>query len=167
MKKYLILFFTLLCCNFIYGQSDYPKSYVNIGFGGGPNYGGFGLKSVIGYKSSGILLGAGMLSGMIGYEVGGQLSADGFFMNLGYGTYGVHINGTTGNKELLKGGNGIIGGMINLGKKKMVFLDLGIGYSWGATYKDAWGKEVKLDTVIGIIGIGLRVVDEKKSDGWG
>lgn len=166
MRKFILLFL-FLYCNLIYSQSDYPKSYVNIGIGGGPNYGGIGLKTVIGYKSSGLLLGVGMLGGMIGYEIGGQVSADGFFLNLGYGAYGVHTNETTGNKELLKGGNGIVGGMINLGKQKMIFLDLGIGYSWGATYRTAWGQQMKLSTVIGVIGIGLRIVDEKKSDGWG
>lgn len=160
MKKLFLLSIFIIYCNLIHSQSDLPRSFANIGLGAGTNYGLLGIKTILGYKNSGLLLGIGTLGGVTGFEVGGQISIQSLYINAGYGTYGFHENGATGKKDLLKGGNCIIGGMINLGKTKAAFIDLGIGLSWGAKSMNLYGQSVQLTTLSGVIGIGLRIGGE-------
>src|ERR1700712_3663995 len=91
-KKYLenwFLFVFLFIFSFPANCQDrIPASIVNVGIGGGINYGIFGVKTVTGYKNSGLLLGLGYCpGGLLGYEIGGQISIKWFYINMGYGVF--------------------------------------------------------------------------------
>jgi len=142
-------------------QNDYPKSFINMGIGLGSNYGGFGIKTVTGYKNSGLLVALGSELGYgLGFEVGGQFSYKWWFMNIGYGVYGEAHN-LPGDYQLIKGGIVMTGGMINLGKPKRCFIDLAIGYCFGGTYDDTFDDNIKYNVVDGSIGLGFRFGDLK------
>lgn len=145
----------ILLCNKGFSQNDYPESYFNIGLGLGPNYGGIGTKSVIGYKNSGLLVGLGIFGENLGYEVGGQISYKWLFANLGYGVYGTAESLI--DIKLIKGGILMTGVMITIGKAKRFFIDLGIGYDWGGTYIGDLGEKKKFNTIDGEFGLGFRL----------
>jgi hypothetical protein len=135
MYKFIIWFVLLflLIRNDLFSQSDYPKSYLNLGVGIGANYAeGIGVKSVIGYKNSGLLLGIGSMLGasVIGYEIGGQVSYKWWFLNLTYGAKGL-IN----NENMDNGVTFMTGGMVNLEKSKRLFLEIGLGFTTKSRYK--------------------------------
>ena len=133
MFKLLIWFVLfLLISNDLFSQTNYPKSYLNIGIGVGANYAeGIGVKSVIGYKNSGLLLGIGSMIGapVIGYEIGGQVSYKWWFVNLTYGATSV-VN----NKYVVNDGTFMTGCMVNLEKTKRLFLEIGLGVTLKTRY---------------------------------
>jgi len=159
IKKHMFIMALICITKLSFSQSELPNSIVSFGIGAGPNYGVFGTKTVIGYKNSGLLLGAGALAGLFAYEIGVQFSPTWFFLNLGYGVYGLSVNGNTGKQELIKGLIFIVGGMINLGKQKKIFIDLGIGYAGGGSIKTSFGQTLDVNGPSGIIGIGYRIGD--------
>jgi hypothetical protein len=161
MKK-AIIFAGILIFSILYVSAQQKPAFMNIGLGIGPNYGGVGVKSVIGYNNSGLLLGAGVqLEGLFGYEIGGQISYKWIFINLGYGLYAVSSTDwlltNPGEPQPLKGGIAMVGAMINLGEKKKVFLDIGIGYDWGGTIRTVGYPDEKRNFVDGLIGLGIRL----------
>ncbi len=166
MKKIIATFlFTIALSAFGYGQKDYPNTIFNIGFGLGGNYGGFGTKTIIGHKNSGLLLGLGTGGGGLWYEIGGQISYKWMYLNLGYGIIGTSDNPLTNdNTELIKGKMALTGVMINLGKSKRYFLDLGIGYDWDGTYtaNTYTNEKDKFHTIDAAIGFGIRLGEFKK-----
>ena len=119
---------------------------------------------MIGYKGSGLLLGVGTLSGDLGYEIGLQVSQKWWFLNLGYGVYGVATNMITEERQLLAGFIGLTGGKINLNKSKRIFLELGIGYAGGDSV-DIPGREgFSTGGLSGVIGLGCRLGGISKLD---
>ena len=78
------------------------------------NYGVFGVKSVIGYKNSGLLLGLGAVpGGVLGYEIGAQYSYDWIFFNAGYGVSGI-IEHEGEKPEAVNSASIIMGGMFSI-----------------------------------------------------
>jgi hypothetical protein len=135
---------------------------MNIGVGLGMNYGEIGLKSVIGAKNSGLLIGLGSNPDVgLGYEIGAQISADWFYANIGYGTFGSRtttVNGVVIESVSLSAVNILIGGMINLGKAKRGFIDLGLGHTIGApAYHDFLGNDFDQNQFTFSLGFGYRL----------
>jgi len=131
-------FLTLLVSLFIIADStkaqsdDLPESIVSTGFGFGTSYGIFGSRTIVGYKNSGFLLGLGYVpGGVLGYAVGGQISANWFYANISYCVYGFEqpVNRPA---NTLTAGNIMAGGMINLNSNKTTFLDLALGHTFAA-----------------------------------
>ena len=161
MKKViLIVFFTIVFYTVGYGQNDYPKNIVNIGVGLGGNYGGFGTKTIVGFRGSGLLVALGSGGGGLWYEIGGQYSYKWMYLNLGYGVIGTSANPLINNQtELIKGKMVNVGAMINLEKSKKYFLDLGIGYDWDGKYTidNTTNEKGKFNTFDAAIGFGIRL----------
>lgn len=161
MKKVILtVFATITFISVGYCQNDHPNNILNIGFGIGGNYGGIGTKTIIGHNNSGLLVGLGSAGGGLWYEIGGQISYKWIYMNLGYGIIGVSENVLTNDDtELIKGKMFTIGAMINLGKSKKYFLDLGIGYDWDGKYtsNSYTNEKDKFTTIDGAIGFGIRL----------
>lgn len=155
MKTLFTLVF--IFCLYTAFSQDLPNSYVNLGLGVGMNYGGLGAKTVIGYRNSGLMLGLGFMdTGVVGYEIGGQLAIKSFYFNLGYGissTYQVN----DGPIEAVKCGNFMMGYMISLGKAKTAFIDLAIGHTLGAPTVQIGPFEEDQGGVTLGIGIGTRL----------
>ncbi|MBA0883685.1 hypothetical protein [Flavobacterium undicola] len=161
MKKMILTVFATIAFIAVgYCQNDYPNNILNIGVGIGGNYGGIGTKTIIGYRNSGLLVGLGSFGGGLWYEIGGQISYKWMYLNLGYGIIGVSENLLTNdNTELIKGKMATIGAMINLGKSKKYFLDLGIGYDWDGTYtsNSYTNEKDTFNTIDAAIGFGIRL----------
>ena len=177
--KRAILTILMISLVFIgYSQSDYPKTVFNLGVGLGPNYGGIGTKTIIGYKNSGLLIGAGRYRGhrtinsvsgketfewITAYEIGGQISYKWWYANLGYGVYDFFQKYWSDDVDkVMKGGIFITGVMVNIGKEKIYFIDAGLGLDWGATYRDYTFRGVYIgekiyNKVAGVIGLGIRL----------
>lgn len=147
----------------------YPNSVVNLGTGFGTTYGGLGAKAIIGYRNSGLLVGLGSIFGQgLGYSIGGQISAKWWYASISYGTYLAASRTQFGNGpaevSIPVGAHFMTGAMINLGKPKRCFLDLGIGLSLGGTIKQYtfsfYSTRVSEVPIVGIainIGFGVRI----------
>jgi hypothetical protein len=140
------------------------KSYLNIGFGYGPNYGILGLKSVIGIQNCGFLFGFGYTPfKTAGTELGLQLAIKWFYVNYGVAVVGVYKYDSEPYKSY--GTNYLtIGCMLNLGKNKRMFIDLGIGFrtsNYELNYDNSH-KTVEDHTYSGAIGIGYRFGKKSK-----
>lgn len=133
--------------------------FINISFGYGSNYGITGTKTVIGLNNSGILIGLGY-SGVPGIQIGAQLGNESIYTNIGYGTVGWYQAKKT--RVPFYGATFFAGGMINVGNREHIYIDLGIGY--------IFGEDIKTNQFIlyveGItIGIGIAFrFDWKKQD---
>jgi hypothetical protein len=160
-KKIYILILFITISGFLRSQTEIPKSYVNIGLGGGVNYGIFGTKTVIGYKNSGLLIGLGYVpDGGVGYQIGGQFSAKWFFANVGYGVTGTQqINSRT--IETIYSGFIVLGGMINIGRAKRTFLELGIGHTIGSPPIKIYNQYVDTNVFTAVIGLNYRFGGKK------
>lgn len=109
------------------GQQEIPNSKFNISTGYGQSYGGSGIKTVTGYKNSGLLIGFGYFAPeIIGYKLGCQLSANNLYMELGYGTVNI-IKPNNRSIEDIEGFSMTLGGMYGFGFENRIFLDFGIG----------------------------------------
>ncbi len=165
MKRYLLFSIITLSFFSIYSQKKerppFPNSIIDIGVGAGSNYGMLGAKTVLGYKGSGILIGTGIFSGQFAYQVGLQASYKWFFANFCYGTYSSVTDGKTGETELANGFIAMGGGKINLIRSKKLFLELGLGYGWGATY-EFLGGSIPISNAVAVVGIGYRIFNVKK-----
>lgn len=160
--KFKTLLFFILISGLLKAESKLPDSKVNLGFGGGMNYGIFGLKSVIGYKNSGLLLGLGFVpGGLLGYEIGAQYSDRWFFVNAGYGISGT-IEYDMEKPETVKSGSVILGAMISLGEAKRTFLEIGIGHTFLTEKHYYMGMRLTDNAFIGIIGLGFRLGNRKE-----
>lgn len=162
MKKASVLLILLVVSFLVNAQNELPRSHINIGVGGGMNYGVLGVKTVIGYRNSGLLIGLGAVpGGVFGYEIGGQLAIESFYFNLGYGVSGVYqIN--DGPVEPIKCMSFIVGGMVNLNKKKNWFLDLGLGHTFGSETVEIGPFKENNDAFTAVIGIGVRLAAKKE-----
>lgn len=126
VKKILLLAVLIIAVNTANSKGKYPNSIVNLGIGAGPNYGILGLKTVIGFKNNGLMFSAGTLERELFYTVGVQGSYKWLYYNFGYGSYG--IARSYDDKELIKGFIVSTGGMINIGRVKRMFIDLGVSF---------------------------------------
>ena len=138
-------------------QDDLPDSHINLGVGLGMTHGGLGIKTILGYRNSGLMIGLGYIpGGVLGYEFGGQLAIQSFYFNLGYGVSGTYqVNDEP--VEVVKCGNFMVGYMISLDKMKNVFIDLGIGHTLGAPTVQMGPFEARQGGVIFALGIGVRL----------
>ena len=139
-------------------QTKLPKSYVNVGVGAGMNYGILGTKTVIGFQNTGILIGMGYVpGGIMGYELGAQFSIDWFYINIGYGVIGSYQTNNDPVKPIMAS-NVLLGGMINVGQEKRMFVDLGIGHTIEATPTDL-GPFGERDNngITAVVGFGFRL----------
>lgn len=137
----------------------FPNNYVDLGVGAGPNYGIIGIKSVFGYKGTGLMLGVGSVAGETAYEIGFQAKYLWFFINIGYGTYGVYTIEGFGRKEegLVNGTIVILGGQINLYNQRL-YLEAGFGLHSGGEFKGFLGETIQEEAgVSAVIGIGYRI----------
>lgn len=154
MKAILALIFTFSLCTG--NAQDLPDSKINFGLGLGMNYGGIGTKTVLGYRNSGLLVGLGFMGdGIVGYEIGGQLSIKSVYFNLGYGvssTYQINNDPV----KSVKSGNFMVGYMVDLGKDKASFIDLAIGHTIGAPTIQIGPFEEDQGGVTFAVGIGMR-----------
>ena len=144
-------------------QSELPNSTINIGVGAGANYGILGTKAVLGYKNSGLLVGLGFIpgtDGLIGYEIGAQVSSGAGYINVGYGVIGSEQI-TGGRWKTIKAGNFMLGGMISLGRSKRLFIDLGIGHTFGAQSTRILGETISNNGPVFAAGLGLRLRNKK------
>jgi len=159
MKITTIVLFFLLFNTSVFCQ-NIPNSYVNVGISLGQSSGGLGLKTVIGYRNSGLLFGIGSWgAGITGYKIGGQISIHHFYAEIGYGVVSI----TQENNYAIypiSAGSMLIGGMFGLGKTKHVFIDIGVGYSFGAKIQTMFG-EIKAEVLCYNIGIGYRIGNKK------
>jgi hypothetical protein len=178
MKRAILTSLLIFAISVGYSQIYYPKSHLNLGIGIGPNYGQMGIKTIIGYKNSGLLIGVGGYPGhrtynidtgkdiidwIIAYEVGGQISYKWWYANLGYGVYD-YFQGYWNDEvdKVMKGGIFITGVMVSIGKEKRFFIDAGLGVDWGATYRDytlrgVYIGEKTYNKLAGVIGFGVRL----------
>ncbi len=140
--------------------TDIPRSFFNIGLGVGPNYGLIGVKTVIGYKDNGLMVGYGMFGGKICYEVGLQGSYKWWFINCSYGAYKLVTNVSTKESEMAFGLIVITGGKIDLIKSKRLFLDAGAGYAGGAVLYFKNGPSIPIKGFTFSAGLNYRIGGE-------
>ena len=128
LKTIILFVFFTFSINSITAQNDLPRSTFNIGAGVGQSYGIIGIKSVIGIKNSGLLLGIGTIPGtnLAGYAVGLQISEDWLFASLTYGSIGA-FNVNSGPWEPIEAGNVMIGAMLSVNSSKRAFIELSLG----------------------------------------
>lgn len=143
-------------------QDKVSKSLVNIGAGVGANYGGFGTKLLVGPNNSGIIASLGILPGfynkVVGYSFGGQISLDYFYVNLSYGVYSLVEVRNDKSTHGVESASACIGGMVNLTKQKNIFLNLGIGHTFGAEeIRINWSESVTPNNPVFNLGIGYRL----------
>lgn len=150
-----------------FGQAKTSPMTMEFGLGLGMNYGLIGTKTVIGYNNTGILIGLGIFPGALfdienalGYEIGFQVSKKWFYANVGYGVFGVHVNGTK--VTPITAGDVMIGAKINMGAAKRTFLDIGIGHTFGADPLSFYGTKIDQNGVNGVLGIGWRFTKKNK-----
>jgi hypothetical protein len=165
MKKVLMYTVLFLLCFGAFSssaQNELPPSHINVGLGAGMNYGVFGVKTVIGYRNSGLLIGLGAVpGGLFGYEIGAQLGIESFYMNVGYGISGTYqVN--DGPVQPIKCMSFIVGGMINLDKKKNWFVDLGVGHTFASETVQIGPFEENHDMFTAVIGVGVRLAKKKE-----
>lgn len=139
----------IIACNQVYTQNTH---LLNISFGLGHNYAGVGLKTIVGYKNSGLLLSAGFRGFKLAYAIGGQFSIGPWYINGGI------IPFVTG-RENIYNSNMMTGANINLGQTKKLFLDIGAGYAWGGVIE---GLNEEAHGFIWAVGIGYRFVELKE-----
>lgn len=105
------------------------KTLVSLGAGFGYNYGGLGVKTILGYNNSGLLLGAGRFSSsIIGYEIGAQYSFQPFYVSVNYGVVTTYEADSV-SQEPVYSLYYMLGGFIPLGKGGNYTLDTGFGFS--------------------------------------
>ncbi len=145
-------------------RTPYPRNFIDLGIGLGPNYGIIGGRAIFGYKGSGLLVGAGTLNGLPTFTIGGQYSKDFFFASLVYGPIGSYEINYYGDisKGILKGTVFQLGGRINLLKSKLMFLELGVGFFNGYQDPEFVRKrsryaDVRQTGFIGNIGLNFRI----------
>jgi hypothetical protein len=161
--KRMILTGILLCLFGTLFSQKYAQTILNFGVGIGPNYGGVGTKTVLGYKNSGLLIGLGTFAfSGFAYEIGAQVSYRWMFANIGYGVYSKAENLLLDKYQMIKGGIFMTGAMINLGKPKKFFLEAGLGYDWGGTYESE-GEIKSFNSIDAILGFGVRLMNLKPS----
>ena len=139
--------------------NDYPASIVDLSVGLGPNHGIIGIKSVLGYKGTGLLLGLGSFDGFTATTIGFQVAAQWWFANVTYGPTGSYYINFGGQVEegLTQSIIFMTGGRINLIKSKRLFLELAAGLAGSDEIPAPFGtmQEVGGGLKLGV-GIGYR-----------
>lgn len=161
MKKIAVILIFVLSFINGFSQDNLPNSFVNIGVGIGQTSGGLGVKTVIGYRNSGLLIGLGYFGlGLTGYKIGGQISFHNFYAEIGYGLIATsQVN--EGPINPIEAGSILIGGMVGIGKAKRIFIDMGVGYSFGAPDLVLPVGVQKMNVMCFNIGLGYRIGNKK------
>ncbi|MFO7659212.1 MAG: hypothetical protein R6W78_19295 [Bacteroidales bacterium] len=130
-------------------------SGINFGVGIGPSYGVIGTKMLIGKNNSGFIVGLGSTPlGKLTPNAGVQLSAKFFFVNFGYGAYGV-IKPEDSPVMANYGMNLNTGVMINLGKYRHWFLEIALGIVLAEDQQLSYSSYEFFNSK-GALGIGYR-----------
>ena len=161
MKTIFTAFAFLLCIDHTTAQTKLPDTFINVGVGIGANYGGLGTKAVVGFKNSGLMVGLGYgTDGIPGYQIGGQISYKWAYATLSYG--GLVRQRDPDKVPIPNEANLMFGAMINLGKSKRSFIDLGLGQYLSAYTKSetsaAYGWAASLNVAA---GFGYRLGNKK------
>jgi len=169
MKIYYLLSFLLFTLTLnaqIKDKGEDPNTYLDLAAGLGSSYGLSGVKSVIGYKGSGLLLGVGKVNGESSISVGLQFRYEIWFLSVGSGPFGYYeerqsaIGGYRVTKGQLRSIFAIFGTQINLWRNRL-FLELGLGVRGGDSYRTQSGGRISDGGgIVGGIGLGYRI-------GWG
>jgi len=159
MRRILLIICIMIPWNLVTAQNQQNPYLINVSFGFGPNYGGIGLKTVIGYKNSGLLIGTGYNSVDFAYEIGGQFSLGPWYINAGYAPMGGGYDEITSKGRSIYGANITTGVNFAFGKERRLFSDLGVGYSWGGTVPELYER---LDGFNWVIGLGYRLIELKQ-----
>ena len=144
IRRSLLIIISLIACEQAYTQNSH---LLNVSLGAGHNYAGVGLKTVVGYNNSGLLLSAGYRGGILAYAIGGQFSLGPWYINGGIVPF------VTGAHNIYCS-NMMTGININRGQTKRIFLDIGAGYAWGGVIE---GVDEKAHGFSWTIGIGYRL----------
>lgn len=156
----MILLILLMGFGLVKGQSDKPDTYFDIGLGAGPNYGIFGVKTVTGFKGSGLILSIGSFDGYNTASFGFQLSLSWVYLSYvrgAYGSYFVEVNGSTYAEGLLEGNIITLGVNPSLTKNKRLFLDIGVGHAGGDSSPNPLGGEIEEGGVSLAFGLGYKI----------
>ena len=163
MKKILLccsIFFSVFVANAQKSNDwdSYPDSFLDLGIGVGSNYGILGVKTVLGYKGSGLLIGIGSVEGQTTSSIGIQVAYKFFFVNIASSTVGIYRSevGNQIDEGLVKGTSFIFGGRVNLNNTKRLFLELGLGFSSGDE-TDKFGNKVEMNGPAFNFGFGYRI----------
>ncbi len=165
MKKSLLILLLIVSFQML-GQKEsrppFPSNIVELGIGAGPNYGIFGVKTVIGYKGNGLIIGTGAFTGLFAYHIGVQGAYKWFYGSFCYGTV-ASVSSNFSSTELVNGMVIGAGGKVNLLRNKKMFLDLGAGYAFGAYYQTPFGEDFLGGPRI-MLGLGFRLFDTRKKE---
>lgn len=124
-------------------KTNFGNNYFgSVSAGYGSNHGGLGVKALFGSRNwdgdNGVFLSVGTFSSEVLWEVGIQGSTNGVYFILSGGGIAVEtvtVTSSTGyysySQEVIYGITGTGGYRISLGSAKRMFIDLGIGYSYG------------------------------------
>jgi hypothetical protein len=159
--KRIILFTFLLITLSISAQNDSTNykanSFLQLSGGIGASYGGGGIKSVLGYKGNGLLVGLGLAKGKFLKQLGLQLSYKWVFLTLTRGDYATYEVYNTDNIALAEGQTFITGGHIDISGTKRIFIELGIGYSWGDRITNQDGEREELTKLAYSAGVIFNI----------
>jgi hypothetical protein len=162
MKSATFTLLLLFACSWsVFGQKKEGITYLNMGLGYGANYGVIGTKTVVGPNNSGLMLGLGTTTeGLLGFQLGAQISSGPFFLNVGYGVLGTHyvneLYTFQKKKENYHGVSFMLGIMTKLDKAKRLFFELGIGHSFAAEASHDYDVTYSNNKLKGTVGIGYR-----------
>ncbi len=134
-----------------------PNFPISVGLGLGPNYGLLGIKTIIGKNNSGLLISVGSPDGLPTGQIGLQIAkTNGFFVNAGYGAYGVIFEND--NRNVLLGAIIMVGAMHDLIRTRRLFLDTGLGIAFGGSYFSFFeNKNIPVSSFTFHVGLGYRL----------
>jgi hypothetical protein len=158
MKSSLLIVILFLSA-FAFSQKKeklpYPRSFIEVGLGAGPNHGMVGAQVLIGYKGNGLLLGGGIFGGEVGLQGGYKW----MYASIAFGAYNIVSDGTS---VYALNGISIMGGVkLNLHRAKKWYFQLGAGYS-GGDYISTPAGSIPVSGFNLSIGFGYRIAFKKK-----
>lgn len=160
MKRILLLTFILISIS-LKSQNDTSaykaNSLLQLGAGVGATFGMAGVRTVIGYKGNGMLVGMGIARGKLAKQIGFQLSYKWFFMSMTTGDYATYIVYNTDNYKFAEGQTFITGGHVDISGTKRIFLEIGVGYSWGDSYTNEDGNRKDLKKIAYSTGVLFNI----------
>lgn len=160
MKAVLFLVFITLSIS-LKSQNDSTNykasSFLQIGAGVGAPYGIGGVRSVIGYKGNGLVFGLGLSRGKLARQVGCQLSYKWLFFMASLGDYASYRDLNTGDFELASGQTVLTGAHFDISGTKRIFLEFGMGYSWGERIRNQDGELEDLNKIAYSAGILFNI----------
>ncbi len=165
MKKYFVVSTMLILISLsVFSQehsvsNEYPGSIVDVSAGVGQSHGTIGVKSVLGYKGTGLMLAVGSFDGFTTTAIGFQVAVDWWFASLSYGatgSYEVAFGGQV-DKGLTQSFVFLTGGRINLIKSKRLYLELAAGLAGSDEIPAPFGQVQEIEGGLSLgFGLGYR-----------